>query len=114
MLTIEKLRAFGADVDDGLSRCLGREDFYLRLVGMAIQGDKLKPLGDALAEGDPEASFEAAHALKGVYANLSLTPLLKPAVELTENLRRRVVMDYGPLYEELVRQDQALRALAQD
>ena len=37
MLTIEKLREFGADTDDGLARCLNNETFYLRLVDKAMQ-----------------------------------------------------------------------------
>ena len=32
MITIEKLREFGADVDDGISRCLNKADFYIYLV----------------------------------------------------------------------------------
>ena len=45
MITVQNLRDFGADVDDGLSRCMNNEAFYLRLVGMALSDgnfDKLK------------------------------------------------------------------------
>lgn len=31
MLTIEKLREYGANVDDGLTRCMGKEDFFFFL-----------------------------------------------------------------------------------
>ena len=31
MLTIEKLQNYGADVDEGLNRCMKNEAFYLRL-----------------------------------------------------------------------------------
>ena len=34
MLTIDALKALGADTEEGLSRCYGNEAFYLRLVGM--------------------------------------------------------------------------------
>jgi hypothetical protein len=36
MLTIDKLREFGADVDEGLSRCMKMEDFYIGLVKKAV------------------------------------------------------------------------------
>ena len=36
MLTIDALKAFGADVDEGLQRCMNNEAFYLRMVGMAL------------------------------------------------------------------------------
>ena len=29
MITIESLREFGADVDTGVKRCAGKENFYL-------------------------------------------------------------------------------------
>ena len=32
MLTLESLRAWGADVDDGMKRCMNNEAFYLRLI----------------------------------------------------------------------------------
>lgn len=35
MLTIQGLREYGANVDEGLRRCLNNEDFYIRLVGIA-------------------------------------------------------------------------------
>ena len=34
-------------------------------------------------------AFEIAHSLKGVYGNLSLTPLYEPMCELTELLKRQ-------------------------
>ena len=41
MITIEKLREFGADVDDGLSRCLNNADFYTNLVGKLTEDKTL-------------------------------------------------------------------------
>ncbi len=97
MLTIERIRAFGANVDEGLGRCMGREDFYLRLVKMARADANMEKLSRAVADGDLDAAFEAAHALKGVAANLALTPVLEPVSEMTELLRGRTQMDYRPL-----------------
>ena len=49
--------------------------------------------------------------MKGVLANLSLTPALRPAGEMTELLRQRIRMDYEPLTAELEKQLELLRAL---
>ena len=87
MLTIEKLRAYGADVKEGLGRCMNNEAFYLRLVNMAAGDGGFARLRDALEKGDRKAGFEAAHALKGMLGNLSLTPLSEPVSQLTELLR---------------------------
>ena len=36
MLTVEKLKSFGANTDEGLGRCMKNEMLYLRLVGMVV------------------------------------------------------------------------------
>ncbi|MBQ9015049.1 MAG: Hpt domain-containing protein [Firmicutes bacterium] len=111
MLTIDALREIGVEPEDGLKRCLNDESFYLTLVKM-IPGDQGFPkLQEALAAKDLDAAFEAAHALKGVLANLSLTPLQKPVEEITEFLRARTEMDYTPLLETIMEQKAKLDAL---
>ena len=97
MLTIEKLRAWGADVDEALVRCLNNEAFYLRLVDKALQDSNFEKLKEAIFSGDLDRAFDAAHALKGVLANLALTPILEPVREITELLRSRTQADYAPL-----------------
>ena len=52
MLTIDALRAWGANVDEGLTRCCGNEAFYLRLAGMAAQDGNFARLEEALGTGD--------------------------------------------------------------
>ena len=37
MVTIDALRQMGADVDDGLARCMNMESFYLDLVNMCYR-----------------------------------------------------------------------------
>ena len=113
MLTIEQLNAFGADTKDGLSRCMEMEALYLRLIGMMEKDTHMAELKTALDQKDLQSAFEAAHALKGVLANLSLTPVLKPISEMTELLRARTETDYTALYEEAERQMAALISLIQ-
>ena len=97
MLTIDQLRDRGANVEEALERCLNNEAFYLRLVDKALQDSNFDRLKDAVGSGDLDKAFEAAHALKGVLANLALTPLLVPVQEITELLRSRTQTDYMPL-----------------
>lgn len=110
-MTLDELAAFGANVEEGLARCMGNEAIYLRLVGMMKDEAAFDTLGEALEENDLEKAFGAAHALKGVLGNLSLTPIYEPVQEITELLRARTEMDYGPLYGEITRQRDALNAL---
>ena len=111
MLTIDALRAWGANVDEGLTRCCGNEAFYLRLAGMAAQDGNFARLEEALVAEDYSAAFEAAHALKGVLANLALTPWLAPVSEMTELLRGRQKADCAALLSEAQRQRDAFVAL---
>ena len=101
MITIEKLREFGADVDDGLSRCLNKADFYIYLVCKLTEDKTLYLLEQQLIRKDLDGAFETAHSLKGVYANLSLTPLTGPFTDLTELLRNRNDTEYTGLIDKL-------------
>ena len=76
MITLEALKDFGADTEKGLAMCMGNEALYLRLVGSVPGESRFDDLAKALEAGDYDAAFDAAHALKGVLGNLSLTPLL--------------------------------------
>ena len=111
MITIEKLNAFGADTQEGLARCFGNETLYLKLVNMICSESNFDKLSSSLEAGDLDAAFEAAHALKGVLGNLSLTPMYNKCVEITELLRNRTRTDYSPMVEELLAKKAELEAL---
>jgi len=102
MITMEKLNEFGADTAEGLARCFGNEALYLQLVNMLPAEKNFAALEQAVADGDLNAAFEAAHALKGVTGNLSLTPLYEKACALTELLRAKKDADYAALTAEII------------
>ena len=101
MLTLDTLRAFGANVEEGLQRCVGMESLYLRLVDKAIRDPAFDELREVAEKGDLARGFELSHALKGVTAKLSLTPVETPVQEITELLRNRTETDYGPYLERI-------------
>jgi HPt (histidine-containing phosphotransfer) domain-containing protein len=108
-MTIETLKELGANVDEGLERCLGMEDFYLEMIELGLGDERFEKLGTILEGGDLEQAFEVVHALKGVIGNLALEPLYKTVCELTEHLRAKEDMDYRPLYEKLISQRDAFK-----
>ena len=110
MLSIETLRRFGANTQDGLGRCMNNEAFYLRLVSMALDEANFGRLEEAVNSGDKKAAFEAAHALKGVLGNLALTPLYDVTSEMTELLREGEDADYAAMLAEILRQREELVA----
>ena len=66
MLTIDALKSFGANTEEGLGRCLGKEDFYLRLAGMALNDGNFEKLKTALEAHDLAAAFDAARMIRWV------------------------------------------------
>ena len=92
MLTVEKLRSFGADVDDGIRRLMGNESFYLRMVTMACKDDKndFGNMKAAIEAGNMHAAYDPAHNLKGVMGNLSLTPVFEPVRDVSDFLKEQI------------------------
>ena len=113
MLTIEKLKEYGADTDDGLKRCLNNADFYIRMVQSIIPDTRIDDLAKAIAANDLDSAFDIAHALKGIYGNIAITPIYKPVCEITELLRNRTNTDYSALLEEISVQKQKLVSLSE-
>ena len=111
MLTIEKLKEYGADVEKGLSRCANNEALYLRLVKICAEELKSSALGEALEAKDFEKAFDIAHKLKGGVNNLALDPISVPICELTELLRNKTLGDYDKLYSETMTKTDSLTAL---
>ncbi len=100
-MTIDDLKAYGANLTEGLRRCMNNEVFYLRLVKMIPGDPNFQKLYKAVEDGDLGAAFEAAHALKGSTGNLSLTPIYAPVCEITELLRTRTQTDYTALITKI-------------
>ena len=111
MLSLDALRAFGANVDEGLNRCMKKEDFYFRLIKIAVNDKSFDNLKAALDGGDFKAAFEAAHALKGVMGNLALTPIYEPAAELTDLLRPQKPVEYKELLGKIISKTDELKAI---
>ena len=111
MLTVDALRNLGADVEDGIRRCVNSEAFYLKMVGKALPDLRTEELKAALAAGDLARAFEICHTLKGVLANLSLTPALAPVSEMTELLRSRTDTDYSGYLDTILTRRAELTAL---
>ena len=113
-MTIETLAAFGANTTEGLHRCMDNESFYLRMVRMLPGDSNFQKLYDAIDAGNMTAAFEAAHALKGSTGNLALPPIYAPVCEITELLRARTEMDYGPLIERIRKGHEALKEICSE
>ncbi|MCR4713065.1 MAG: Hpt domain-containing protein [Treponemataceae bacterium] len=102
MITVEKLAAFGADTKTALARCMNKDDFYIKLVGMGLNEPRFEQLGAALDAKDYEAAFTLCHSIKGVIGNLGIDPLYNVICEMTELLRAKTDTDYSKLYKNVM------------
>lgn len=78
-----------------------------RFIGKFLDDGSFSELSSAMAAGQTETAFRAAHTLKGVSANLGFEQLRQSASNLTELLRGKtgtVPAEAFPLMEQ-VRQD---------
>ncbi len=77
----------GVDVDSGMARFMGNKDLLMRFLRKFPGDDNYHNIVSGLESGDYETAFRAAHTLKGLCGNLSLTKLQKIVSEETELLR---------------------------
>lgn len=111
----EIFEAYGADYESTMTRFVNNQAMYLRLLAMFFKDENLKLLGEALVASDYKKAFEAAHTLKGVTANMGLTPFFDKVCDIVEPLRAGdEQMNYMEKYQELLAEYERVRVLLKD
>ena len=98
---VERLEAAGIDVAAALERMMGSEALLERLLGRFLKDTNFSALCAALDQGDGEKAVAAAHALKGVCGNLSMTELYGLFTRQVEALRGGDLDGARELMEEI-------------
>ena len=80
------------DLAEGKKRVMNNIKLHIRLLTKFRNDTKLDDLETALAEGDLEKAQAAAHTIKGVAANLSLTELFKQCLEIETQIKAKAVV----------------------
>ncbi|MCR5302324.1 MAG: Hpt domain-containing protein [Lachnospiraceae bacterium] len=114
MITMEKLKMYGANTDEGLARCVNNEALYLKLVGLVPNDENFGKLKEAAHAGDTDKVFEAAHAIKGALGNLSITPLYDKISDITEAARSKASANYKEMVDELMEMLDEFRQLTEE
>ena len=84
----EQLERGGVDVAAALERMMGSEALLERLLGKFPEDASYAALSAALGQGDVDQAVAAAHTLKGICGNLSLTALFPLFTQQVAALRR--------------------------
>ena len=110
MTVRECYEKMGGNYEDVLSR-LRTDERIVRFLGKVASDESFTLLCNSIEEKNMEEAFRAAHTLKGICLNLSITKLQESASRLTEALRGKTEFNSAvePLLEE-VRRDYELTA----
>lgn len=92
MTVQECYELFGGNYDEVLSR-LRADDRIIRFLKMALGDGSYQLLIDSIDTNNVDEAFRAAHTLKGVCGNLSITRLGESSTALCEYLRENRVID---------------------
>lgn len=83
----ERLIDYGFEIDKTLERFMGNEDLYEKFLKRFLEDESMENFKMYYEEEDMDKAFFSAHTLKGVAANLGITPILIPLEPLVEKLR---------------------------
>jgi HPt (histidine-containing phosphotransfer) domain-containing protein len=79
------------DFDSGVKRLMNNAKLYIRLITKFRDETRLDELEATIAAGDMEKAQGAAHTIKGIAANLSLSELFKQSLELETQIKANAV-----------------------
>ncbi|MDR2942130.1 MAG: Hpt domain-containing protein [Treponema sp.] len=83
--------SFFIDFEDGLKRVMNNRAFYVKMLVKFKDDPNIKNLENALTANDYEKAQIAAHTLKGLSGNLSLTELFKQSREIETQIKAKSV-----------------------
>ena len=92
MTVKECYEAFGGNYEEVVSR-LRTDERIARFLQKVVDDGSYKLLIDSIATNNVDEAFRAAHTLKGVCGNLSITKFGESSTALCEYLRDKRVID---------------------
>lgn len=98
---------YGGDYTATMARFMNNEAMYMKFLNMLFKDDNLDKLSEAIKNNDLNAAFEAAHTLKGVVANMGLTPMYEAVNSIVEPLRLRKENPEYPILLEKIQAEYA-------
>ena len=107
-----ELLAAGIDVDEAMGRFLGNETLFLKFLVRVPQDENYGKLQAAVEAVDWQTAVNAAHTLKGVCGNLSITPLYQLFTRQVDTFRAGDPQGAAAMMGEIAEQfDLAARAI---
>ncbi len=109
MELLEELKTLGVDVDGALDRLKGKEELYIRLLGIFVKTMEEQYVSPDFDGNDYRTTIEKAHNIKGTSGNMSITPIYDAYTRIVDLLRkerpeeaRMILRDILPRQNEIV------------
>lgn len=83
----KKLEKWGCDVPGAKERFDYDDALFLTCIDLFLEDENFKKLNEKIKNNDYQESFDAAHTIKGVAANLGLTPIYDSVSDVVQELR---------------------------
>lgn len=99
---IDRLRAWGCEVDEALERFVNDKDLYIMCMNLFVDDAFFEKLGDAIKSKNYDAARNATHTLKGVAGNVSAGPLAVVIDTLMTKLRMEDYSDLDSYYSQII------------
>ena len=110
-MIFQALEEWGCDVDGALDRFLDDKELYVTCLQTVVSDVNFEKLGVSLEEQNVSQAFDYAHTLKGVFANLGLTPMFLIVQTIVEPLRAGMGNDLEVPYENLLASNEKLKGI---
>lgn len=108
-MIFQALEEWGCDVEGALDRFLDDKELYVTCLQTVISDGNFAKLGAALDEQNVSQAFDYAHTLKGVFANLGLSPMFAIVETIVEPLRVGCSSNLEEPYENLLASNEKLK-----
>lgn len=99
-LLFDELLMNETDVEGAIARLSGDEALYVSFLKAFLNDNTMSDLGEAIDTLSWDAAFTAAHALKGVAANLGFAPLYHSLGELVISIRAGRLKEINAQFEK--------------
>ncbi len=109
MSMLDELKYLGVNIEDALQRFMNNSSLYEKMLGKLVNNVKDINVLPSIEAGDYTAACDAAHTLKGVMGNLSITPLYKSYTQIVNLLRednpeeaKKILLETLPVQEKII------------
>lgn len=102
MNMLQELRTLGVDTEEAIDRMNGKVSLYERMLTKFAGMMKASSVGKDFDSKDYDSAVEAAHIIKGVSGNLSITPVYEAYTEIVRLLRADMPEQAEQVFEKVM------------